>query len=68
MNASLVIAGLGGLTTLGIGIRMMTRPQTYIGQGNPPATDPRTIIWFGRIFTILGGAAVLLILFSILPE
>ena len=33
-----------------VGLRMVLRPALYLGVGKPPATDPRTVRFFGSIF------------------
>ena len=68
MNMSSMITVLGGVSLLAAGARLALRPRAYIGAGTPPATDPRTVRWFGILFLVLGILTAGIPLIQFIPE
>lgn len=63
-----MIGGLTGALALLAGAHMLLRPRAYVGTGIPPATDPRTVRWFGAFFLVLGAAMIGLALIPFAQE
>ena len=47
-----------GTIALASGWPMLRRPESYLGSGRPPATDPSTVRKFGIFSVTLGGILV----------
>ncbi len=60
MRATDLLILLGVAATLAGGLRMALRPHAYLGTGIPPATDPRTVRFFGILMWVFAGIVLLL--------
>jgi hypothetical protein len=68
VSAGAAFAALGMLVLVASGAHMVLRPHTYLGKGSLPATDPRTVRWFGLLTLVLGAVSVALSLIKFVSE
>ena len=47
---------VGNVAATLAGIHMIGWPKAYLGHGIPAATDPRTVRFFGYLFTFFAGS------------
>lgn len=68
MSDGLASALPGALAMLAGAAHMVLRPHAYLGKGTAPATDPRTVRWFGLFFFVLGGTTAVLAPYQFVTE
>jgi hypothetical protein len=68
MSIATALALLGMLAPIASGGHMVARPAAYLGKGTAPASDPRTVRWFGIVFLILGSASAALFVLQFVTE
>lgn len=68
MSGGTALALLGMLALAASGAHMRLQPHIYLGKGTAPATDPRTVRWFGTVLLFLGAASAAFILIKFASE